>query len=571
MSQIQSAQRGDDLQARAQALIPLVDRYHNTDVELKVIKTALIMALEFGDSRVIKHLRDVIARRFPGNYDLINFQRDQLGGQVFGAPFITRLEQVDGPPMFFPMDTIGIATGVYVWSKEGEGLDDVKELAAAWKKNKEEAAGQYRLVSLNVDDLPDGGKSILDELGVDWPVLKLPGGQNHPVYKTYGRRHPFILRVSPTGYAGIYLSSGRRHRGYERNFRGFLARSWSNPRLTSHLRSISSGEFLVVPLARPFDPAAPPELLAYRPDADPLPTGANDVPAATLEKIQACFVEPPTRYRLAYDQQLANYQKADRLCREAIAAHPDAANLWIVRNRYIVALMNLWKLTGSIEPFETAVEQALTVLKNDPPAGTEILARFCLARDALRNPEADHDLIIAGFVNSNGENAAPTLAAASLLALDVGRRPLHEKYRRQFLDQHASHPTLWSATTFFLNRHRRYWMYQPPFTHGWVFGRRWGHYIDSGTHEDAQRPFDITLKTLDGETVNFPEAADGKWTVIQFSQSAADHEHLRRYGAFAEGRPIDDVHRVLAVFNQDPQAVRQSIDQRKHPADFPTY
>ena len=51
----------------------------------------MLMALEFGDARLVSHLREVIAERFAGDPDMINFQRDKLGGQVFGAPFSKQL------------------------------------------------------------------------------------------------------------------------------------------------------------------------------------------------------------------------------------------------------------------------------------------------------------------------------------------------------------------------------------------------------------------------------------------------------------------------------------------------
>ncbi|MDX1682998.1 MAG: hypothetical protein R3336_07760, partial [Phycisphaeraceae bacterium] len=551
INQIQTARADDDSQSRADALIPLVDRYRHTEAEFKAIKIALIMALEFGDSRVISHLRETIARRFPGNQELIHFLRDNLPGQIFGAPFIARLEQVDGPPMCFPMDGIGMISIIHFWSAQGEGRKDIEALARAWKnpdiKNPDqEVLGRVQIISVNVDDLPDGGKSVLDQLGVDWPVLKLPGGRDHPVYQTYAGGDPSIRQISATGYCVIPRVGPRRASSYRRNLHRFFVRPWTEPRYLTHLRSISSGEFLVIPAGEPFDSAAPPELLAHQPDADPLAPSANDVPAATLEKIQACFIRPPGRYQLSPDQQLANYQEADRLCREAIAAHSDAPNLWLVRNRHIAALLNLWKLTVRVEPFKAAVEQARAVVDSDPPAGTDILARFCLARDALRQPEADRDAIIEAFVNANGPDAAATLAAAALLAIDAGRRPLYTRYRRRFLDQHADHPTLWTPTAFFLNRHRGYWMFRPPFTAGWTFGRRWRHHVEKGEPNDAERTFDITLKTRDGETIDFPEAADGKWIIIGFVPTAADDEHMWRYTQFVKDRAFDDIHRVLA-------------------------
>ena len=249
LTQAEAARKGGDSHARSNALRPLVDRYQDTEVEAKVIRIAMIMALEMGNNRLVNDLRNVIAKRLPGNMDLINFQRDKLAGQVFGAPFIGTFEWGDGNTAKFPMDFMGTTTAVYFWSKEDGSLEDLKELAEAWKKAladpEKNASGRFRFVSVNLDDLPDAGESILRQQGLDWPALRLKGGRDHPIYKAYCRYDPRVVTVSPTGYAAIFMSSGRSSRGYERNLQSWLARQWTRPDDNSHLQSIFMGEFLI--------------------------------------------------------------------------------------------------------------------------------------------------------------------------------------------------------------------------------------------------------------------------------------------------------------------------------------
>ena len=83
LSQAELAQQGANQQARAEALRPLVQRYLGTEADTKAVRIALTMAIEMGDAGLIGHLRQVIAEEFPGNQEMINFQRDKLGGQVF--------------------------------------------------------------------------------------------------------------------------------------------------------------------------------------------------------------------------------------------------------------------------------------------------------------------------------------------------------------------------------------------------------------------------------------------------------------------------------------------------------
>ncbi|MBT3567302.1 MAG: hypothetical protein HN494_00525, partial [Opitutae bacterium] len=579
LTQAESARKGGDSHARSDALRPLVDRYRDTEVEAKVIRIAMIMALEFGNNRLVNDLRKVIAERMPGNMDLINFQRDKLAGQVFGAPFIGNFAWGGGSTARFPMDFLGTTTAVYFWSKEGGGLEDLKELAEAWKTNISDSevatAGRFRFVSMNLDDLPDAGESILREHGLDWPALRMEGGKENPIYKAYCRFHPRVLRISPTGYAAMYLTSSRAGRGYERNLQSWLARQWTRADYNSHLQSIFAGEFLIIPTEDSFDPAAPPELKAtvIKESAafKKLKRTDSSVPEEQLKEIQACFIAPPIRYLAPFKQVLENYEKADVLCRKAISSHPLAPDLWIVRNRRIVALLGLWKLKSEYRYFASAVEEAKATMKTELPPGTDVIARFCLARESLRNADVDSESVIRGLAESSGKQVSgPELATAALLALDVADRKLHEEYRRAYLDAYAEHPSMWTATAFFLDRYHRYWMYHPPFVAGWTYGRRQGHFLGIGEPEDANRTLNIELKTLDGDTVRIPKKNEDKWTIVSFVSNAEQSNYVARYGKFISERPVDNANLITVVLDDDANATLQALEAKKSPDSFPT-
>ena len=579
LTQAESARQGGDSHARSNALRPLVERYMDTEVEAKVIRVAMIMALEFGNNRLVNDLRKVIAERLPGNIDLINFQRDKLAGQVFGAPFIGNFEWGDGKKAKFPMDFLGTTTAVYFWSKDGGGLDDLKELAEAWKKAladpERNVPGRFRFVSVNLDDLPDAGESILREQGLDWPALRLKGGRDNPTYKAYCRYDPRVVTVSPTGYAAIFMSGGRSSRGYERNLQSWLARQWTRPDYNSHLQSIFAGEFLVIDPEGPFEPSAPPEWKALtKPGSanqDMIPRTTASVPEGKLRAIQSCFVRSPARYGRSFTEMRSNYEKADNLCKEAISSHPNAPDLWIVRNRRIVALLSLWKLKSEYKYFASAVEEAKALVAASHPSGTDVIARLCLARESLRKTDVDSESVIRSFAEKGEDKASgPALATASLLALDVADRKLHEEFRRAFLDGYAEHPAMWTATAFFLDRYHRYWMYHPPFVAGWTYGRRQGHFLGVGEPEDANRALNLELKTLDGDTVRFPKEDEDKWTIVSFVSSAEESNYLSRHGKFAAERPVDDVNLMTAVLKDDANATRKVLEAKKTPDPSPT-
>ena len=592
ISQAELAQQGADPKTRAEALRPLVDRYRDTEVEGKVIRIAMLMALEFGDAGLVSYMRKVIAERLPGNLEMINFQRDKLAGQVFGAPFIGRFELSDGTPVCFPMDFLGKTTALYFWSKDNGGLEDLRELAVAWKslKTDSDAADRYQFVSFNLDDLPDAGESMLRELDLNWPAIRLPDGRENPIYKTYVRGDPFKLTMAPTGYTAMFMSgagsSGRGTKsksGYERSLQSSLARVWTKPQYTSQFQSLLAGDFLVTDPEGDFDPAAPPEWKAVETgEAQPLQRGASAVPDDKLQAIQDCFVKAPERYRLTSEQARANYEKADALCRQVIADYPNATDLWMVRNRRIVALMGLWKVEGSPARFTDALKEAEHALENGYPDGTDLIARLCVARQKLRDPDQDCASVISQFV-SQQPTVATADAVAALLALEISERRLHEKYRRASLDQHADTPMVWNATSFLLDRYHRYWMYQPPFVAGWTYGRRQGHFLAIGTPEDATRTIQLELKTLDGKTLRIPEGSspavdsepvldsergvdseedEGKWTIIEFRPDAETVPHLARYGTFTKERPVDDVQQFLVILNEDVDAAREACAKR---------
>jgi tetratricopeptide (TPR) repeat protein len=580
ISQAEATREGGDAEARGRALAALVERYRDSPVEGKVLRIAMVMALELGDQPLIDRLRETMAERFATDLDMIAFQREKLGGQVFGVPFAGVFERSDGRMMRFPMDTLGRTVLLVIWSND-EGLDNLKAFATGWREHKDACAGRIEIVSINVDDLPDAGSGLLHDLGVDWPALKLPGGREHPAYRAYARTDPRRVTVSPTGYAAMLMDGTTRKShdkrsdtgalpDYGRFFGSSLAREWTQPGYVNQIASLAAGTFLVVDPTAPFDPAVPPELRAAsfgRSGDERLPRTAASVPVAKLAAIQECFPVPPRSYRMTAADLRARFEKAETLCRETIAAHPQASDLWIVRNRRIVGLLNLWKLESNLARFDDAVAEARRSLETSLPAGADVVPRFCLAREALRRPDADPKQVIDELVRSAGEDSGPALAAAALLALDVADRGLHERYRRAILERHADNPTLWTLTSFLLDRYHRYWLYEAPFTAGWTPERREGYALASGEPEDARRSLEAEFRTLDGQPFRIPQDTSGTWTVLVFSSPWSDPKRaplpgiVKQIAAFADRRPMKDVRCVVAMLDDDAEKVRGLFDK----------
>jgi hypothetical protein len=589
LSQAELAKKGGDASARANSLIPFVSRYIDTPEGARVLRMAMVMALELGDSRVVSDLQEMMEKRFAADLEMIDFQRDKLGGQVFGAPFSGAFERSDGKLVRFPMQGFGRLTLCVFWSNDEKGLRLIKGLATASLAEKDNIAGRLEIVSFNLDNLPDAGESIIRGLGADWQALRLPGGQENPIFKAYARTAPRTISVSPSGYSAMIMSGSAKQKydpsgeiDYSYLLNSSLSRGeWSNLRYAMQLVSVSAGDFLVLDPEGSLNSALPPELKAASKAgaAMPLAAGAKAVPDETLRLIQESLVKPPQRYRQTYAEALASYSKTAELCRKAIADHPSATNLWIVRNRLIVALMGMWKTKSDLKFLEAAATEAKAALAAGYPKGCDVTARFCIARVSLSDLASDSKKVIESFLSDCGGEAAPgpAYAAASLLALDSADRVGFERYRKYIIAEFAEHPMMWTYTAFLLDRYHSYWLFQVPFSAGWSYGRRQDYFLSKGDAENAQRILRTELSQDQGKSLRIPEDLDSQWTAIVFAKGAPwsikrddglppmPKRTLKTLSDFAAKRPAGDVKVLLTMLSGDVASTLAGLADPKNP------
>ncbi len=590
LSQADLSKQGANAEARGEALRPLVARYLNTPVAAKVLRMTMLMALELGDNRLVTDLQEIIEQRFSSDLEMITFQRDKLGGQVLGAPFAGIFKRSDGKVVRLPMDTLGRSTMLIFWSKENGGEELLKGIAAAALEKKDDLNGRLELISFNLDELPDAGESFIRSLGVKWQVLHLPDGKKNPIYNAFVREDPRILTVNATGYTALIMAGTGRTKmksdgkpDYTQMFQSALARSWTEPRYVMQIDSLMTGDFLVSDPEGRLDPTLPPELKAYTMGEKPQPLArvATSVPEEALQAIQDCFVAPPLRYRMSPAESRTNYTKAVELCRKAIKDHAAAPDLWIVRNRLIIALMGLWKTEADLGKREEAVAEAKTALAAGYPPGCDIVARFCIAREALRDSAANPQSVISQFVSENGGDKAPgaVLSVAALLSLDVADRKGFEDYRKAILKSHTEYSMMWTFTSFLLDRHHRYWLFQVPFSAGWSYGRREGYFLGKGDVENAHRILRTELSTDQGKPLRIPEDLDSEWTAIVFAKGApwsikrddglpaTPKNTLKSVINFASTRPAGDVKVMLALLGGNVEPTRAGLSDPKNPTN----
>ena len=283
-------------------------------------------------------------------------------------------------------------------------------------------------------------------------------------------------------------------------------------------------------------------------------------PMSPLEGIRECFVQPPFRYRLKPEQALANYTKAVTLSTDAIKAGPQAADISVLRNYKIVALLGLWNVAGEPKYLAEAVKEAKAALATDLPegtsrrrersakAGTDVVARFCLAKDRLRSIEAaKRESVVSEFMAGCGGDQAPAsaVAAAAILALDANARDLHERYRAKLLAvPDGDNPMLWPVVTFLRDRIHTYDLLRGNYV--WLHRQRErasirGH-ITNRRGTSTNRLPAITLKTLDGATLDLPRDMNGKVTLLVFVEPSAEPNAEFRIDADEEGKDQKEPH-----------------------------
>jgi len=500
-----------DVKTRAEALAELLQRYRDTPGEAKSLMMASQIAPKLNAVDLEKKITRALDERFAGDLDVIQWRRGRRDYSYFPVVFTGTFTRADGVSLTFPIDGMGYTCLMYFWSQK---TPDIETHLAAVKELRSRFPGQLDVFSFNLDELPDAGEEILRELGLDWTAMRLPGGRKSQTYRVFATRDPIGVRVNAHGHA-LLRSPLTETTRMEQNF--------DDMRYLSQLQSLLVGDFLVA---------------SADPDNKPVHAG-DSVPTETLGAIQACFIAAPLRYRLTRAEAMANYEKAEELCRDAITQYPKASDLWLVRNRRIIALMGMWKLAVEPKHLEVAAEQARAALTaqirlvgptSNPLRGADVVPRFCLAKQSLRQGDSIPEQVLSALIEATGATNAPAsaYAAAAILAMDVSSRELHDKYRKMLLNKDNSDPAVWPVVSFLRDQNHRYRLFKPNLYFPPVLARRIERADlrrNVGVAEPtlvAGGPLQVELKTPTGGIVKLPQATDSKVTLLMFVEPPAD-------------------------------------------------
>ena len=491
-----------DVKERAKALESLIARYRDTPGEKKCLMMATLIVAKLNAVDLEKKISRALGERFAGDLDVIKWRRGRRDYSYFPVVFSGSFTRADGTSLTFPIDNIGHTSLIYFWSKE---TPDIESHLGAVKELQSRFPNHFEVFSFNVDDLPDSGEKILRTLGLDWAVMRLPGGRESETYRVFATRDPIGLRLNAYGH-GFLRSPLTEATPMEQNF--------DEIRYLSQLQSLLVGEFLVA---------------ATDQEEKPVLT-ADSVPRKTLDAIQACFIAAPMRYRLTRTEALVNYEKAEKLCRKVITQFPKAPDLWLVRNRRIIALLGMWKLAIEPKYLEAAAEEARAALTVNPPRGANIAPHYCLAKEAFRKGNSIPEQVLSTFIEVTGGPEAPlsAYAAAAILAIDVNSRELHSKYREILLKKDNSEAVIWPVVSFLRDQVHSYRLFKPNLYFPPILARRIERANlrrNAGVADPtlvANGPLQAELKTLTGGVVKLPQATDRMMTLLMFIEPPTD-------------------------------------------------
>jgi len=434
--------------------------------------------------------------------------------------FSGTFERIDGTRIVLPLDRMGHLSLMVFWSKNKPGLESYLDMM---KAEQAKFPGLIDVFSFNVDELADGGESVLREKGLDWTVMKLAAGRRHQAYRSYAQGDPVAILVNEYG-----LSVTRPEIVHGRTS-SLEPMRISEERYMAQLQSLFIGDFLV---------------------AGAEDGGVDRVGPATGEvarAIQECFPAAPFRYRLTGEQALANYRQAAELCAGVMEQNPQAPDLYELRNKRIIALLGMWNLACAPRHLADAVKEAKTALAAKLPPGADVVPRFCLAKAVMRRDVERAESVVTGLAEdgSGARATASALAAAAILALDARSRELHEAYRSRFLAEHAGHPRFYAFTSFLRDRHHRYRLLRPNYSRRERGSR--GYIVNHGWEPMTNRLPRIVLKTLDGNTRSLPPKRNGRLTLLVFLEPPAEPGADFPASLDSRGRPTrhDTVRQVM--------------------------
>ena len=504
------AQAKASMEERAKGMAQIIEQYRDSNAELKSLKTAVSMMdqlLLFEDKN---HYLKRIRQRFPDHHEAIAYLQKESTTDRLNVVFSGHFDRDDGPMIHFPHDRMGHPYIAVFWSREDFNH---KKLLSDIKNEQQLMPERFEVYSFNLDELPDSGASIIHEIGLDCTVMKLPQGIRNKTFITYATTSPSAIIINE--YGRVILKPNQNNLSHHQDANKKTAPKDftyprpvpSQPRFRMQVQSLFNGDFLVQPNQHWFK-------------------HLNDTEINQRQNITSLLPQVPFRYRLSQQEAKDNYSNLLSLSSQSSQENVDQQQGSWIKSIKIISLLGMWGHTNLPKYLDAAKIEADSILQNDDSKEAKLVARFCLAKIALREGQLSQKEIIDSFAQqSKKDQDSPTVNATALvLSLIANNVDLYEHHRKLFLESEAKEP--YAVLSFVRNRRHQHYLFQ---------GNK--NYLSlNNTYKRIERRFiinhDITSLTtpfprskfirLNGEEMVFPSPNEDKITAVLFLEPPAN-------------------------------------------------
>ena len=509
-----------DINERISSLKKILEGYRNTSFELDCLMRIIKIAESIRAYELKDEIMNILSTRFNGNLKAISFLRKLNPGAKRDLIFSGKFKRLDSSEIIFPHDRLGHPYIVVFWSKNSP---DVIEKLKRLHKNQIEKPNIYEIYSLNLDELTDGGKSIIESIGLDCTVLHLPKGKKNEVFKAYGADRTFALRVNQLGFtrASPLNEIGRqKNKPKKEKFRliddfsfpvtdQYLVATNEFDRYASQLRSFIIGDFLVLA------------------DQQTIILNDKNKTAKLYNKIKQCFIKAPFRYRINKKTEFSQYQKAYKISIKALEDVNISKEHWRILECRIISLMGMANLSGDSKYYHEAVQEAHKLIALEPSSHSSISAHYCIAMFEIRNQLKPIEVIIDDFLTKSmtQDNKFLCYSSVCVLAIASGSKEMYAKKLPKFLDLKKWPMELDHVARFFRDRYHNYYLFKvsPNFQKYNRFYRfvEQNHLINNNITQMLEPLPRFEIKTLDGKIISLPESKAQNLSVLVFIEPSA--------------------------------------------------
>jgi len=514
-----------------EVLNDLISKYRDSKAEKESLIFTAITAKRLSYRGLSWQIENLMNERFSDNAEMIALRRKYFGLNTVTARFSGTYKRADGAQLVLPGDRFAHLMIVVYWSKNSEGYENYLKQVEEQSKR---FPGIFEIYSFNIDKLNDAGEEILKSHGLNWNAMHLPEGEKSLSYRSYGSRNPIAIVVNGFGY--MYLrplvarsdSSVGVHHLASLDFKISDMRV-SHPRYLAQMQSLFIADHLVGDTEENFEYNLSPEIKMFYGN-EPVPSDVKlkvteqSVPNVTIQAIQRCFTAMPFRYRQTSANTQQSYNKVLELSRIAVEEYPKAPNLWLVKNRKIIALLGLWNVSSQTKYLKEAVLESRSVLEGNAPLAGKLVAKYCLSIDAIRENNDESEKVLESLSSFFGGEKAPAVVDACLLILSlyVNKKDVYQKSKEKLLHPlNEKHSLLWPVLSFLRDKYHQLHVFKPNFTRIDRVWTRW-YIVGHGIAENVKPMPKLDLKTLNGKAYDLLDNAKDQQTILLFIEPPAE-------------------------------------------------